>query len=442
LDPIDKEQMVLASHDDSGALDALQYSLASDIVELVVLTRDELFLQTLREAVGSARRLWHVLRPEKVSDLLVAGEVGIVVLDVATMHDNASVFVAQINRQFPDLVVVVAGNRAAEIELAPLISAGTVYRFIHKPMSPGRARLFAEAAVRKYGEQRLRATQPAERRAPQRNYLPAGIATVAALAVIVAVFWALGTGSHQGANRPVGGGKTVSGHTALLARAQAALASNRLTAPAGDNALELYLQASAQSPADPAARAGLADVRDRLLARAENALLEERLDEAAAAIETAHRSGVESGRIAFLTAQLAKLKDQVRAARTRAAAAKTTAPGIDDKAAERVSGLVALAKARLDAGQLIEPEHDDARYYVEAALSIDPADDAVQDVRQALAMRLLSAAHGAIERRDFEHAAEWLHAADGIASPSNLETLQTLLSGARQESQADAVASP
>jgi hypothetical protein len=314
--------MVLASNEDGGTLDALQYSFASDIVELVVLTRDESFLQTLREAVGGARRLWHVLRADKVSDLLVAGEVGIVVLDVATMHDKANVFVAQIKRQFPDLVVVVAGNRAAETELAPLISAGTVYRFIHKPMSPGRARLFAEAAVRKYGEQRLRVTQPPEQRAPQRNYLRLGIATIAALAALVALFWALGTGFRQRANPPVSAaaGKTFSGHALLLARAQAALASNRLTAPRGDNALELYLEASAQSPADPVARAGLADVRDRLLARAENALLEERLDEAAADIETARHSGVESGRIAVLTAQLTKLKDQLRAARSRVAA--------------------------------------------------------------------------------------------------------------------------
>ncbi len=425
--------------DDDGALDALQFSFASDIVELVVLTRDELFLQTLREAVGSARRLWHVLSAEKVSDLLVAGEVGIVVLDVAAMHDAANVFVAQIKRQFPDLVVVVAGNRDAEMGLAALISAGTVYRFIHKPMSPGRARLFAEAAVRKYAEQRLRAAKPTESRAPQRNYLPlAAVAAIVALALIVGVVWALKSAS-RGANPevPPAAVKGYSGHAALLARAAAALAGNRLTEPAGDNALELYLRASAQSPADPLARAGLADVRDRLLARAENALLEERLDEAATAIETARRSGVESGRIALLGAQLAKLKEQVRPARSRAAAKAGSGPTPDARAAQ-ASELAALALQRLDAGQLLEPDNDNARYYVQAALSIDPGGDDAQDARQALALRLLREARGAIDRRDFAHAEEWLRGAQGIAAPSNVEALQALLSGARQEAQADA----
>ena len=67
------------------------------------------------------------------------------------------------------------------------------------------------------------------------------------------------------------------------------MAANRLTEPPGDNALELYSQAQAGNPADAQARAGLAEVHERLLARAENALLEERLDEAAAAIETARK---------------------------------------------------------------------------------------------------------------------------------------------------------
>jgi DNA-binding NtrC family response regulator len=142
--------LVLASDEDGGTLlPTLKFSLASDIVELLVLTSDQGFLQTLRDAVGGARRLWHVLSADKVSDLLVAGEVGIVVLDTQALHEAPSVFVAQIKRQFPDLVVVAAGHHDDETSLAGLISAGLVYRFIHKPMSPARAKLFAEAAIKK-----------------------------------------------------------------------------------------------------------------------------------------------------------------------------------------------------------------------------------------------------------------------------------------------------
>src|ERR1700733_13569996 len=190
--PHEKKQVGLASDEDGGTLDALKFSLASDIIELVVLTSDDAFLQTLREAVGGARRLWHVPSADKVSDLLVAGEVGIVVLDVQTLHDNARVFVEQIKRQFPDLVLVAAGHRDDETSLAGLISAGLVYRFIHKPMSPARAKLFAEAAIKRYEDRQRRAAHApgfAEASPWSRNW-PAGVA-MGALALAAAVAWML-----------------------------------------------------------------------------------------------------------------------------------------------------------------------------------------------------------------------------------------------------------
>jgi DNA-binding NtrC family response regulator len=183
---------LLASDKDGGKVRARSFSLASDIVELVILTTDDVFLQTLRKAVGSTRRLWHVPSGDKVSDLLLAGQVGILVLDVHALHESGSTFVSQIKRQFPDLVVVVAGNRDAETSLAGLISVGLVYRFIHKPMSPDRARLFADAAVKKYEEQRRRdKTSPGPvRTSPGKKWLVAG-AAIGVLAAILAAMWAL-----------------------------------------------------------------------------------------------------------------------------------------------------------------------------------------------------------------------------------------------------------
>ena len=183
---------MLASDEEGGTLDALRFSLASEIVELVVLTSDEAFLQILRQAVGDARRLWYVPTADKVSDLLVAGEVGILVLDVLALRDAATVFIAQIKRQFPDLVILVAGNRDAEISLSGLISAGTVYRFIHKPMSPGRAKLFADAAVKRYDLQRRRTASAAPlMRRPRPNRGPLIAGAIGLMALIIIGAWAI-----------------------------------------------------------------------------------------------------------------------------------------------------------------------------------------------------------------------------------------------------------
>src|SRR5450631_3528021 len=117
-----EERSLLASEETSDPISSLSFSHARDIVELVILTTDEVFLQTLREAVGNTRRLWHVGSPDKVSDLLVAGEVGILVLDAQSLQSAAGGFLSQIKRQFPDLVLIVAGSRDDEAALASLIS--------------------------------------------------------------------------------------------------------------------------------------------------------------------------------------------------------------------------------------------------------------------------------------------------------------------------------
>jgi hypothetical protein len=179
---------------------AMRFSLASDIVELVVLTGDEIFLQTLRAAVGGSRGLWYVPSSDKVSDLLVAGGIGILVLDAEALNETANLFIAEIKRQFPDLIMVVAGSREAETALARAISDGTVYRFIHKPMSPGRARLFADAAVRKYAEQRKRDDGAVAATTTNHGLLIG--AACAALCVVLGVIWLLRHAAHDARDSP------------------------------------------------------------------------------------------------------------------------------------------------------------------------------------------------------------------------------------------------
>jgi TonB family protein len=431
----------------------------------VVLTCDDAFLQTLREAVGSARRLWHVPSGDKVSDLLVAGEVGILVLDVHALNEAAEVFIAQIKRQFPDLVVVVAGNRDAETSIAALISAGIVYRFIHKPMSPGRAKLFADAAVKKFDEQRRSATaSPLVHRTSNPKWGLRIGGAIAVLAVIAAVMVAM----FQGADAPIGAShgagtpRAPAGESPLLVSAAAALAANRLTEPPGDNALELYLQAQARNPNDSIARAGVAEVRERLLATAENALLEERLDEAAAAIEAARKAGVESGRIAFLSAQLGKSREQVKAAqasvraRNLPKAESDAVPPLLDLAAQRSNTahlmepaqdsapLPAAAPRQADADaqsqllknvtertqqdRLIEPENDNAKYYLMTLRGLDPNNPGLAAATSDLGTRLVAKARRALTLAQYDAARTWLDEAGavGFSSPDAMAARRDL----------------
>ncbi len=406
-----------ATDEERRTLDALRVSLASDIVELVVLTADEAFLQTLRDAAGPSRRLWHVLSPDKVGDLLVSGGVGILVLDVQAMSEAGRLFITRIKQQFPDLVIVAAGARDAESDLARLISDGTIFRFIHKPMSPARAGLFAEAAVRRYEELRKRTGAAASRAAqPARS---GGLLVAGGCAMLCAIaggLWALNRGDRASSGPAAADGAAAGTDTPYAA---APALPDEPGAPVAS--------------ADTDARSALAASRGRLLAQAQRALLEERLDEATAAIEAARRAGAQSGPLAMLAAELIKARAQVKGAGAPQA-------GAAPPPAER---LAALAMQRIQEGRLIDAQGDSARSYVQQALAADPNSGAADRASQALALGLLSAARGAIDRQDFAAAADWLAAADGIASATNVDNLRRQLAAAqRPASAADAPAQP
>jgi TonB family protein len=383
---------------DDGSVIAADASDASQIVEMVVLTQDEPFLQTLKEAVGSKRRVWPVATAEQVSDLLVAGEVGIFVLDARALHGNTQLFAAEIKRQFPDLVLIAAGDRDDETHLASLISAGTVYRFIHKPVSPARAKLFAEAAIKRHSELRQRpaarsatAAVKNERRWPM---LAAAVAALLTGAVLYAVF---GTATRESIveTRPV----------------------PLPSLPATKNAQEPQ-----GNPVD----------QDKLLGLAENALLEERLDQADAAIATARKAGISGSRIDFLTAQLAKSKGQRHDATTRAKADSERQSN-----EQRLQESLRQVASRIDANRLIEPKGDSARDYLLRAIDVAPADAGVK--RQALIFgaKVMQEARAAIGRRDTAAAERWIESGRGIAAANEIAAALAELNGIRSKNQID-----
>jgi TonB family protein len=453
---------VLASEDESRALAALRFSLASDIVELVVLTADEAFLQTLKEGVGAARRLWHVLSPDKISDLLVAGGVGILVLDVQALNEAAARFVADIKRQFPDLVIVVAGNRESETELARLISDGSIYRFIHKPLSPARARLFADAAVKRFDDRRRRTGEVAAPaagapRQPRRILIGA---TSAGVAVLLTAGLLLHRRNVEQAEISAG------------------------TAPAQPAA---SMAPSASLQPLPAVKSVLMEAQERLLARARAALDQQRLDEAASTIEAARKAGIATERVAQLATELAQARELAKAAAPRTASAPpatpaaatppvattlavtpptvsaspaaesavsapttaapavtipsgaspavatstvatpgagagatsaTVAPASDTTQAAALD-LLKSARQSLARDRLVEPENDNAQYYLLALRKLDAQYVGLPALTDDLGTRLVAKGQANANAQQYDAARDWLDhaAAIGYVSP-------------------------
>ena len=107
---------------------------------MVVLSADPTLIDLLREAVAGHHRVWRADDATHAADLMVASGNAVLLIDAALADHDTKSLVNQVHGQFPDLAIIVAGRRDDEHELAPLVSEGVIFRFLHKPASAERLR--------------------------------------------------------------------------------------------------------------------------------------------------------------------------------------------------------------------------------------------------------------------------------------------------------------
>jgi DNA-binding NarL/FixJ family response regulator len=315
-----RTELPLDTPQDAGLTQAAKQLAGAQPVEVLALTTDASLLAILREAAGREQRIWHAPTREQTAELIMSGQVGVVIIDTLATGDDCPAYCDQLRVQFPDLVLVVAGTTEDQTDLVKHITSGEVYRFLHKPVSPPRARHAIDASIRRHIEGRtIVSAQPGPEPRPTRWPLYSGIATgVVIVAVIAIALFVAGRDSTPTAPRlepaaapeapvvaatpPAAGDE----RSAWLASAQAAARAGKLTAADGEAAADYYQRVLAKYPDDREAMAGLDGIADQLLTSAETALLEQRMDDAARDIEAARSVRPNNMRLAFLSAQLGK----------------------------------------------------------------------------------------------------------------------------------------
>jgi TonB family protein len=440
-------------------MSATPQGVVEDMLEsLVVLTHDPELLETLR-AVATDHHVSTVGVEADLAGHLLDDHAGVAVLDTASVSTPISQLTQRLKAQFPDLVLIVAGDGADQAELAAQITNGTVYRFLHKPVSEQRVRLFINAAWRRHGVEHaevLEATatnlrKPTWAVTPEskRNLQLVGGALGGLFAALL-VIWLLTRGESgeelvqiaaPGASElPVSAASKDAELESLLARADAALNSGALTTPPGENAVDLYRQAARRNPSDPRPGIGIERVMDRLLTGAEQALLEDRLDDAVRITDTARAIQPDHVRVAFLTAQIGKERERLLLTRARQAAASgrideaiavldradlggATSPLAETRRqieqqelSDRVRDFIARANERMQRGALIEPAQDNARFFIESARAIAPNDASVRQAQRQLSERIVSQARAAIAANNPDEAERWI----GVAGESGV----------------------
>ncbi len=582
-------------------------AVGSQSVDVLVLTKDQEFLTTIIESSRGMHEVHYANTLAQAEDTIRQHKVGVAVVDAAMVGQKVEQLTLHLRKGSPRLVSIVAGRRDDGEMLMDLINRGKVYRFLLKPVSPGRARLAVEASVKHHLEapdaafkiggssapakplkkaapkarprpaakpapkpapkakapakpaaskaaasapQQTAKPAPAEKAAPvdpplgdldidspideglasafgdddtsftetvtglfstvskrlkgdssepptspdetamnipsampasgaggspARNPKIIGIAAVVVIAVATAAFFFMG-GEDDAAivTDPVadnaaplateaGGDVIETGQSsadidALVEEARLARDAGQIFNPAGSNAIELYSAAVNADPSNVLVVAELDAVIQQALQMAETALLDSRVDDAAAALQRVSVADPSNSRLPFLSAQLWQMQLRSHLTNARAAIrderfedagnalAAAIALNLGDtgeieevraelnraRSAQQVGGVLGKANARLQEGNLLSPPNDNARYYYELLLASDPTNTAARQGLDAVASKVVLQARTEIDAGNLDAAANLLGQAREIDPASNeLDATAAALSGAR-----------
>jgi protein TonB len=367
---------------------------------LIAVTRDAGLARALQEL---QEEISVVIVPDlhQFSDEILRHGSNLALLDCAVVEDALPRLVDALTRQFPDLRLMVAGQSSEQTELASRIANERVFRFVHKPASAQRLKLFVEAAARSAGRPAssaaLEGTPP---HPPSRlAFVLAGL-VAACIAVAAAwLFWPEGAAARLNA-------RDLAKLEQMMQQAADATAAHRFVSFDGSSSAELYRDVLTLDAVNEQARAGLDNSLDSAIGDARQALATGRLDaatntmEAVRLIEPDHRG-------------LTQLTADVQAETTRALA-DATARELMAERQQQIQAALGEMSARIRADALLDPEPDNAISHFQAAQNLSAGDPAVRSARNELTAALVAAGERALQDKQVKEARRHAAAASRI----------------------------
>jgi serine/threonine-protein kinase len=131
---------------------AASAAVGAATVDVLVITKDEEFLATVRESTRGMHNVRAANTLKQAEGAVRESKIGVAVVDAAMVGNNVEQLTQHLRKLQKRLVAIVAGRRDDGEMLMDLINRGKVYRFLLKPVSPGRARLAIEASVKHHLE--------------------------------------------------------------------------------------------------------------------------------------------------------------------------------------------------------------------------------------------------------------------------------------------------
>src|SRR5262245_28066570 len=140
------------------------FASAQAPIAIAAITQDRALIGLLRSTVDPSHDLILVTSEAELRPHLNSRRVSACLLDSMFIEGDLAALAERLRETWSDLVLVVVGTAEEQARVASQITSGVVYRFLHRPVSSPRVRLFVEAALRRheveYVERTLEQTRP------------------------------------------------------------------------------------------------------------------------------------------------------------------------------------------------------------------------------------------------------------------------------------------
>ncbi len=126
------------------------FASAAAPVAVAAITQDRALIGLLRSVIDPANDLILVSSESELTPHLNSRRISVALLDSMFIEGALGAMAERLRETWPDLVLVVVGTAEEQTKVAAQITSGVVYRFLHRPVSAPRVRLFVEAALRRH----------------------------------------------------------------------------------------------------------------------------------------------------------------------------------------------------------------------------------------------------------------------------------------------------
>ena len=360
-------------------------------VAVAAITQDRALIGLLRSVIDPTNDLILVSSESELTPHLNSRRISVALLDSMFIEGDLGAMSERLRETWPDLVLVVVGTAEEQTKVAAQITSGVVYRFLHRPVSAPRVRLFVEAALRRHEvenvERTLEHTRPdfskfEAAKSGKTGKSPVLIPGIMAAVVVVAaggVWFAMSQGDSQS--------------SAMEPAAQ-------------------VVSAPAEAPrSEPVAEAAPPVITPAEEAAVEPAPLPEPiLAEPAPAPKTADESAPADESVVDRLRPAGKPVVQVPEEVAPRTPAAPPAPSFEQRLSEQLT----QAEAALQRGELASPPGHNAVELFRGALELDPGNTLAKAGLIRVADRLLSAAERAITAGSVEDARKMVAVAESL----------------------------